>query len=190
MKYPYSDGDKISEPNTYFYTEYIGLDFFDYFDESRNNILSLDNKSIKPVISNKRSNSLKANTLNTIDYLNELFSLLIDKRGVDTYKKVDFLLKKFEISKKIYNVYDLEWRPTNQSNAFSFKLYIGFALILDTSYKNTRKLNYLNALLKIIDSLVSVYEDLDILEKRNLTWLILEETKHINELKNKLVVSQ
>ena len=156
----------------------------------KSDVFNCDNKAIKPVISDRTSNSPKGNTLNTIDYLNELFSLLIDREEVDSYKKIDFLLKKFEISKKIYNVYDLEWRPTDQSNAFSFKLYIGFALILDTSYKNTRKLNYLNALLKLIDSLVSVYEDLDILEKRNLTWLILEEVKHINELKNKLVVSQ
>ena len=49
-------------------------------------------------------------------------------------------------------------------------------------------LSYLNGLLKLTDSIISVSDDLSKTEMKNLSWLIKEEIGHIESLHKKLQI--
>ncbi|MDD5679950.1 MAG: hypothetical protein PHI59_01765 [Candidatus Omnitrophica bacterium] len=75
------------------------------------------------------------------------------------------LVQKFEVTKHVDN-----------------GLYVETAEIFEAAYAKHKKLTYLNALLKIIDTLCSISRNLDKRQKQRLAWLILREFKHVSVL--------
>ena len=98
------------------------------------------------------------------------------------FSEVDMILKKFEVSKRIYDFYLPKFKKSDESDFRTFHNYLHFARILSVSYGITKKLNYLNGMLKVIDSLISVFNELSEKEKKNLAWLAEKELNHIREL--------
>ena len=185
MKYSYAQGNKISKPNTYFYTQFQGSEFIDLFYENRKNIINLISEAEEPIINVEKKQDIQSDIIQTSAFLksfqHECKANLQDADKID-FSGIDLLLKKFEVSKKIYDSYHegLNNRPESSFSIFSH--YINFALILNYSYCITKKLNYLNGMLKIIDTLISIFDELSKKEKQNLSWLILREIEHIQSL--------
>ena len=70
------------------------------------------------------------------------------------------MIKRFEVTKKIYESYDDNFRPHDKAKYQNPNLYVLFAEILILAYRKYSKLQYLNALLKVNDINVGLIESL------------------------------
>lgn len=93
-------------------------------------------------------------------------------RGEDTEISLRRLVQKFEVTKRVDD-----------------GLYVETAEAFEAAYAKHKKLTYLNALLKIMDTLCSISRDLDKRQKQRLAWLILQEFKHVSALGRTVGVS-
>jgi hypothetical protein len=96
------------------------------------------------------------------------------------------LLKRFEVTKKIYDSYDSEFRPDSKSKYDNLSLYAMFGYVLVRAYKETQFLPLLNTLLKINDILISQKTMLDQRTNELAAFTINEEHRFINELIQRL----
>ena len=79
----------------------------------------------------------------------------------ENYSSLLLLLKRFEVTRKIYDTYDGQFRPVLDADFTSYRLYALFGLVLIKAYDETGFLPFLNALLKTNDILVSRKDELD-----------------------------
>ena len=91
----------------------------------------------------------------------------------------DFLLHKYEATKKIYSKY-INSKPIKSSGFKNIENYISTALLIEEFYSKTKDIKYLNCLIKLCDLFQSDKEFLlhsDIIEE-----LITKEINHISNL--------
>ena len=96
--------------------------------------------------------------------------------------RIDLLLKRFEVTRKIYGTYDETFRPTDKSDYREPGRYALFGVVLVLAYRNTGRLPYLNALLKMNDILCSTFAAMDSATKKMFRWLLEEERELITTL--------
>ena len=98
-------------------------------------------------------------SVNTLDLLHALISAqLINIHGDYTKIWLDRLVQRFEVAKKLYQIYLPGFRKGEGSNT-TVRIYWLFALALSLYYCATFKIKYLNTLLKICDLLCSLPEN-------------------------------
>jgi len=191
MSYLYTDGDKIISPNTYFYAEYNGHEFLNSYFENRKMIIDKTEDAVEPSFS---ENVIERNEsfIQTSSFLGKIYTSLQSENhssSTDIFSDIDLILKKFEVSKRIYDFYLPEFKKSDDSDFKNLNNYLQLASILSRSYEIKNKLNYLNGMLKVNDTLISVFYELSGLEKKNLAWLIRMELDHVNKLASKLGIS-
>jgi len=76
---------------------------------------------------------------------------------------LDILIKKFEIKKKIFESYDLEFKE-NTKKFINLKNYVLLSLICLLKFEKTNNLKFLNVSLKLNDTICSQVKTLVILE--------------------------
>ena len=188
MSYSYTDGDKIASPNTYFYTEYNGQEFLNSYFGNRKSILRKMKDAVEPTFS-ENDTETDQSLIQTSIYLDYLYTSLQSQnhsRNADIFAEINLILKKFEVSKRIYDFYLPEFKKSDESDFKNLNNYLKLASVLSRSYEITKKLNYLNGMLKVIDTLISVFNEMSELEKKNLAWLIRMEIDHVGKLTSKL----
>ena len=188
MSYSYTDGDKIASPNTYFYTEYNGQEFLNSYFGNRKSILRKMKDAVEPTFS-ENDTETDQSLIQTSIYLDYLYTSLQSQnhsRNADIFAEINLILKKFEVSKRIYDFYLPEFKKSDDSDFKNLNNYLKLASVLSRSYEITKKLNYLNGMLKVIDTLISVFNEMSELEKKNLAWLIRMEIDHVGKLTSKL----
>lgn len=195
--YPYSRGDLLEHPNTYFYTSFEGSPFLDAWRLSRNEIKKSLGREKEPLVKNQ---NIKENVLTRAERENpvetsELVYILYDSLCSDdktlqlrAMSLVDKLLKRFELFKRIHTSYGLGFRAIDKKEYFDLGLYILTAALFEKAYSISSKLPYLNVLLKIIDTLCSFHSNLSEIEKSRLSWLISKEKAHIDIIATKVGV--
>ena len=191
MSYSYTDGDKIASPNTYFYTEYNGQEFLNSYFGNRKSILRKMKDAVEPTFS-ENDIETDQSLIQTSIYLDYLYTSLQSQnhsRNADIFAEINLILKKFEVSKRIYDFYLPEFKKSDDSDFKNLNNYLKLASVLSRSYEITNKLNYLNGMLKVIDTLISVFNEMSELEKKNLAWLIRLEIDHVGKLTSKLRIS-
>ena len=191
MSYSYTDGDKIASPNTYFYTEYNGQEFLNSYFGNRKSILRKMKDAVEPTFS-ENDIETDQSLIQTSIYLDYLYTSLQSQnhsRNADIFAEINLILKKFEVSKRIYDFYLPEFKKSDDSDFKNLNNYLKLASVLSRSYEITKKLNYLNGMLKVIDTLISVFNEMSELEKKNLAWLIRLEIDHVGKLTSKLRIS-
>ena len=191
MSYSYTDGDKIASPNTYFYTEYNGQEFLNSYFGNRKSILRKMKDEVEPSFS-ENDIETDQSLIQTSIYLDYLYTSLQSQnhsRNADIFAEINLILKKFEVSKRIYDFYLPEFKKSDDSDFKNLNNYLKLASVLSRSYEITKKLNYLNGMLKVIDTLISVFNEMSELEKKNLAWLIRMEIDHVGKLTSKLRIS-
>ncbi len=72
------------------------------------------------------------------------------------HQRAKQLLQRFEVTKRIYDVYDDSMRPVNKSTYHTVKNHIDAASLFAKGYELSKDLVYLNALLKVMDTLSSL----------------------------------
>ena len=165
MGYEYIQEDNIENPLRYQYTAYRGADFLMDWYTSRKEILdhlSLDISKTNfeyGVQCNSGEDSRKE-CIQTKEIFQMLLSKLLNQGELSEEQKkiLDGYVKTFEVRKRLYSCYSVQFKPENETDYHNMGLYTGFACICAAAFEQYSDLRYLNALLKVNDTLISQWE--------------------------------
>lgn len=178
ISYPYSSGSLLDSPQNYMYTPYSGAAFVSDWYLSRDDFLIqyACSATLYPLgsLPEDISNLLVTDTI--------LKRLCVDLRaGLYTSEYVNYwlprLLKKFEVSKRLYHSYSVDAPHVKiVENGFdNLTLYLLLAESLIRAWANKPMSQYINGLLKLVDTLLSQISLLDEVESSSLAWIVLAE---------------
>ena len=173
MHYPYCDKDLLNEKETYQYSKYYGADFIDSFFNLRLNVIN----SLKSNDIDLKKLNLKSNTYNF------LLNFLNNQKEFD---KFALLLKKFEVTKRIFENTDENFKKLENSKSENLNLYILFSNCCYLAYKKNKHLSFVNAVLKCNDIICS-QKDFSLCDINMLKTALQNELKMITELKNDIL---
>ena len=187
--YPFADGDRLEDRNTYFYTPYGGQEFLDAWRIQRGKVLEVLSDPTEPVC-DVVHDFLETGSVKTAALLDGLYSALI--RGeAETSVLKEWLYKvvrKFETTKRIHPDYDAQFLALDRTAYHDLSLYVRLAEVFEAAYENTKVLIFLNALLKCVDTLCSIKDRLSGEDQSRLAWLIGRENDHIDGLTGTLAI--
>lgn len=167
--YIYTEKNLLNFPNTYQYSKYQGKDFFELYKKNRKTNLDFLKKRLEK-LTGKRNDNFKLNNniykndkeLILKEYLIYLYNS--DKKELKNQKKtIEILIKRFEVSKKLFATYDLEHIKKRSLKFDELLIYPLFSLVLQKYYSNTnnqQKLMFLNTILKVNDIISSIASSL------------------------------
>ena len=153
-KYKYIDGNAPNVKINYSYSKYLGLQFLDYWKISRKENLKEFDKLNLDILIKKLDSSC---VLEGFNFSEEIFSKWlknIDLLNLDFLKDVNLLIKRFEVTRKIYNEYNDLMRPFNKKDYLYINNYSLFGIVLGLLFSETKKYQYLNAHVKLNDILL------------------------------------
>ena len=143
MEYKYITEDNLEQKQTYMYSEFGGTEFLQAYKKSRDDaILFCDEERIGMVHC-------------TRDDLNEIKDSLKTGNYLEKRELLDLYVKRFEVSKRLYNEYNEKWRKTENASFIELDLYLLLAECCELIYEHDRCTKYLSCLLKIDDTLIS-----------------------------------
>jgi len=177
MPYPFSTGDLISCRNTYFYTEYQGMGFIDAWKHHRNNV----KKGLPLPSSPPKVTPVEPGSNNTHDLLERAL-------GGDKVLTEKFL-RKFEITKRIHDAYDLNFRAIDPTACHSLHLYVRTADLFELTYTADSSVRYLNGYMKCLDTLCAHVKELDEGLKARLVWHLDQELIHVQRKAHELGIT-
>lgn len=191
VDYIYSQGNRLEDRNTYFYTRFQGERFMNAWREAREHA-ARDLHGKKDEFAETRSQQLSEDGgINTRKLLQRLMSEMSSGGfSGETRLWTDILRKRFEVSKRVFCSYasDYPHQPVPGSIWQNLELYAGFSGLMDAAYTLTGDITYLNALLKCNDTLVSVRHALSSADKERLSNLLGREERHIEWLADALEI--
>ena len=91
-------------------------------------------------------------------------------------------IKKFEVTKRLFREYDENFRAIDKTAYHDLALYLRFAEIMEAAYRMIEDLSALNALLKIMDTLIAYRVQLTQTQGCRLAWLVDAEAVHVEAL--------
>lgn len=151
-KYKYINEEAPSVKINYSFSEFQGIGFIHQWRESR--LMSLTQRSeeiiVTDFIERRESNQKGSSFRDTV----ELFTEWIGKIEIEDYSFSDelyLLIKRFEVTKKIFSSYSLEMRPRLQEEYSDITCYCLAGIICGKYFRNRRHYQALNAHLKIND---------------------------------------
>ena len=182
--YPYADGDKLESPNTYFYSSYHGTEFLRAWMAGRDVALS---ELPKPGAPPRPRGRLPENPPYVLQELIHGILAVVGQGAADAEARALWLLtnlvRRYEVAKRLHDSYSAEFKPAG--SACPPPVYIGFGEGLAYAYRHTESLLYLNALLKVVDMLISIRSRLLASDGSRLAWLIMDERQAVHRLAEK-----
>lgn len=184
--YNYASGNLLEERNTYKYAAYHGDAFFADWRETRARVLQqLPGPEQAPIPQTVRSLPLilEGDIYGTAELLESLMSCLL--RGEINGLVGDVLahlVGRFEVSKRVHTQYLARWRAAPEADYHDMGLYVRYAEIMELAYSVTDKLEHLNVLLKVLDTLSSQVSSLSLNESCRFSRLLDREQVHVNHL--------
>jgi hypothetical protein len=162
MTYSLSDNLEYGDRQTYEYHPYLGPDFLKDFISSRSDFLNQYN----PEMCIRNFDELASSLLKM--YCREgqsegtlvVLIKIIEELNQGSLSKNSFciimdFLKKFEVSRKIYSIYDSDFRPDKASIFSDEKNYGLLSIILNKIYQKDNNFQCFSTSLKINDVIVS-----------------------------------
>lgn len=179
--YDYANRNPLENRNTYFYSPYIGRSIFIFWQYQRQ----------YSVRKKKRSkHALPSKVSHTDRIISHLQKSLVHKTITsEEWQKIDKFLQRFEVTKRLHGEYNTNWRPVDPDDYKSMETYLLFAELMDKAYQLSTKIQYLNALLKIMDTLTALAKKLDAQQKNRLRILIYREREHIKIISNNIGIN-
>lgn len=172
MDYPYCDQNLLEEKETYRYSKYYGDGFIPaYFDNRKRFLNTLKENGLNLFETAKDSN--------TFDFLKSFYE------GKEMTDRFALLLKRFEVTKKLFLHTDENFRRINNSPFDDLDLYVLFELCCFKAFKETRHLSFLNAMLKCGDILIS-QKDFSKTDVSLLKTAIEREIDCVREIRNEI----
>ena len=193
MEYSYANTDLLEFPQKYQMTPFEGRELLSSYEKNRQKILD-------KIKNNQTVNSL-SHTLKLLQkqFLidiksdqkifvtsNQLSSILLrlqhQKETQQETKFIMALLKKFEIKKRIFSEYDHELKE----NSTDFKIltnYILLAAICAKKFQDNSNPKFLNALLKLNDTICSQIDSINDVNNLSLIYYIINlELEYVRDL--------
>ena len=172
MDYTYCDRNLLEEKETYQYSKYYGNDFISaYFDNRKRFLNALKGNGLNFFDAEKNSN--------TFDFMKSFYN------GNETTDRFALLLKRFEVTKKLFLNTDENFRKVNDSPFDDLDLYVLFELCCFKAFKETHHLSFLNAMLKCGDILIS-QKDFSKTDVSHLKIAIEQEVSCVKEIENEI----
>jgi hypothetical protein len=177
--YPYATGDRLEDRNTYSYSPYVGRALFVDWASQRDGALRLAHGQTTHVSPDQPTDRLLAKLLAT---------LAAGTTRPTEWGQIDRLLQRFEVSKRLHGEYNTNWRPVAPTDYHGLERYLRFAEMMAMAYRADTRLQYLNGLLKCVDTLTSLAGELDTAQTVRLADLVRQERSHVHTLAQKLGV--
>lgn len=181
VSYPWVSGDKLLDRNSYMYTPSVGAPLIEAWLNSRQQILA----KLPPPKPLPEENAAQAPgssppyiTRNVVRWLR--CAGATSALGEESIW-IDRLLRKFETTKRLHSSYDGSMRALDKNDFDNLDNYLLFADILLVRVPLSADVIYLNCLLKLIDSLCSVSDQLSENQKAHLAHLITGEKAIISD---------
>jgi len=191
IKYPYSEIDCFEFPQKYQLSTYYGIDFLLIYKKTRNEIIEqikTNDKKIKNYINenskfnDKYLKSIGKKTYETEKLLWFIYKKISENKLNDKYLElINKLIKKFEISKKIFDFYEFDL-TLESKNFMIYKNYLILSLICMNLYEKRMNLKFLNTSLKLNDALCSNFKK--IIDENDLLLLKKVLELELNEIDN------
>jgi len=169
---------KVNEIDKYFYSA------AKFILEEGTNPLAYDIKKYEEYL---RSLS-QMTEISTVKLLESLIHIQLSKKvRFNTKSLIDFLVQRFEVTKKIHeNYHSKELRYGSGDNTI-VRLYWLFSLLLSLFYAETKNIKYLNTLLKVNDLLCSLNHSLLVnLPSRGVEFILKNEVRNIIKIENNM----
>lgn len=192
MEYPYVHGDLLESPQNYQYSHYVGQDFINSWREQRRSLLNhlelsdalvmLERPLLLPAITQGREAAP-----NRI-VLEQLLAMLDTGKydALDIRKQLAPWVKVFEVRKRLHGTFNELGRPIDELDFRDAPLYLIFASLMEAACSRYMEMPYLNALLKVMDTLTSIAASMNNSEQMLLAWLVLREATHVGLLCERL----
>ncbi len=201
--YTYSKKNLFKITEKYQNTPFHGLEFLKYYTKSRQKIIiELKNKSIQTVTftqilniiqrnNNKFFKSEKDKNEKTEKKLYNIFLNINNKNDERFFVEINKYIKKFEVTKKIFSIYDMNLKPITEDYT-NLRNYLLLSLICLSRYKQSGKIQFLNTVLKLNDIICSQIYEVHKLDDLLFSQYVLKmELEYINELSaNKGIIIQ
>ena len=189
MEYEYTKKNLLNSPEKYQMSPFRNVDFLKAYKKSRLSTLKLfenHNKIntfqeiLEKTSINEENDCYKNNQNNCINTNKLLKFLYIDilKNYNNDKLSLEILIKKFEIKKKIFESYDLEFKE-NTKKFINQNNYILLSLICLLKYEKTNNLKFLNVSLKLNDTISSQIKKLKISEDIFIFYFVIKKELEI-----------
>ena len=160
IDYKYNQGDLLNNPQNYNFTKFGNWDFLNAFKKSRNKFSRDSDMSsdllqnfFKLLIPNLDIDNNLHDKIETDKYL-KIILIDIFQKNLFNYNHIDIFVKKFELTKKLFEKYNEKFIPISK-NCFNLINYILLSFICLLCYKQEKNLKYLNTSLKLNDTLTN-----------------------------------
>lgn len=185
QEYPYSEGDLLEKRNTYQYSRYLGMEFLGTWRDSRMAARE-ELGSAVPAPSYQRFAEARQYPVASRVLLEDLAARLACGNSTsEDDRLLRELVKRFEVTKRVFESYNEQLRAVDRERYYDPLPYMLFAEVMDLAYEAGRALPFLNALLKVIDTLVAIRERLEGDLPGRLVRLIDKERLYVSELATK-----
>ena len=135
-KYKYIDSDAPNVKINYSYSKYLGLEFIEYWKSSRlENLKDFKKESLRNIL----IQNISAVEIQGYTVSKKIFSNWYDAIELNNFEiseDINLLVKRFEVTKKIYNEYNNLMRPKNKENYLNIENYSLFGIILGLLFSN------------------------------------------------------
>lgn len=184
MNYKYITENNLEYRQNYMYSEYEGKEFLLEMFATRHDKMNAERLTIKHVI--EYVNVIDNEPITTSKLINIIYALK-DKNY--SREEADRYVKAFEVRKRLYNEYiDNSIKPSENSKYSNYINYILLAVICIMFYEHTDSLKYLNTLLKLDDTILSLYNMISQDDKNIFGYILRSENVYIKELIQKSCV--
>lgn len=192
-KYPYTKKNLFEAPENYQYADCSDCNYLDLWKRDRLEKLELLQKYYREA-SFSSSNQMpkeeitiqsENGDISTLKFFSDVLLTLQrgDSFGKEIDVKIDGFLRKYEVFKKLYSLYDENNKKCQHAQPASLDVYITFAKLLLEIYKKCGNTKFLSTFLKLIDALTSCpLDSYDLKQTQDISNLIRSEIHFVEEL--------
>lgn len=215
LKYEYTDADRLQSPHKYMYAPYQGRAFIGSYvsdreanlrrfkrQEPTQELAEIDRYLCESTILLLTENcrAVVDESVETIDYFDGktrvatedlMTSLIVSQFSADQNKRlkdwIDFLVQRFEVTKKIYEIYHSNNLRKGEGAVDNVRLYWLLSLLLTLYYSGSNNIKYLSTLLKVNDLICSLDDEfLRSVPKQGLVLILSKEMESISALSSNI----
>lgn len=177
--YRYDEGDLLEQRNSYFYSTFHGSAFLASW-MARRNAAMVQDSHCPDATSAITATAPRGRTDLWLDELQAAYAS--GNVSASQRQLLAKLVQRFEVSKRLHADYTPEFKPAEGAEYLDLPRYVAFAGVLVAAYDIDRKIQTLNVLLKVLDTLCALRHRLPATAAAKLPQLILDERAFVAEL--------
>ncbi len=211
VNYEYTEVNRLESPHSYMYTKYYGDDFLKSYIKNRNTYIEkikdqsknenldeidqylLESCKIQVIEGNQSPIHSSINILDLnnhsdkVDTNDLILSLIANQCAKKNHLQnkfwIDFLVQRFEVSKRLYEIYYPLKKIKGEGSDSIIKIYWLFSLLITITFDSNKNIKYLSTLLKLNDLICSLDKSQkEEIPKKIMLFILSNEIKNIEIL--------